>query len=77
MIALCSLRDSVRQELHIPRQSDQINDFDASATDRWPLLSLSSGLVRRRGSFVAESPAVFGTAQVTESPSFADRSADE
>src|SRR2546423_14009633 len=27
-IALCSLRDTVRQELHIPRQSDATDDFD-------------------------------------------------
>jgi hypothetical protein len=76
-IAVCSLRDSVRQKLHIPRQSDQTNDFDASATDRWPSLSLRIGLVSSRGLSVDESLSVFGTAQVKESPSSADRFADE
>ena len=58
------------------RDKDQTDDFDASATDRWPSLSLRIGPVWRRGLSVDESPSVFGTAQVKGSPSSADPSAD-
>ena len=70
-------RDGVLQKPHIPSQSDRTEACDASATDRWPSLSLRFGLASPRVLSVNESVLVFGIGQVKESPSSADRFADE
>ena len=70
-------RDGVLQKPHIPSLSDRTDACDASATDRWPSLSLRFGLASLRVLSVDESVAVFGTAAVKESLSSADRFAYE
>ena len=71
------LRDGALQKPHIRSQSDRTDACDASATDRWPSIRLRIGLVSPRGLSVNESVAVFCIGQVKESPSSADRFADE